>query len=587
MTALYTEAVGYVGRQHKGGYAGYDADVSSFIIMELEEGAPEAAEIFFEGLRGQAADMIETEGIGIADVVSQYLAAAKISSPLAVIAGVVVGEQLHLYSCGSGSVYVYRNGACLPLISGTHTAVGTPQEHDIFVLVNGAFLEAVGPNADAALMSLVGGHDVKAAIASIPSAIKNPQLSGAVALFIKFTKSLEVAAALPQPVQPAAPSVQQPELAVAKPPFMPLNLLRSRRRIITGAGVILICAILVWSVVLGYQRRAEDAAQKKIDVAKTTITGKLTQASEEYFLNPQYARTLIDEANKLHADLARELDGRKEAELKELGELIKEKENEVVHKEERPTTEFFDLSLDSRDAKGSKMFLNTDNLVILDNKRGAIYTVSIDKKNLDTALADSIKSATLIGGYEDTLYYFVSGQGMYQITDGTNVKKIISADPEWGIITGLAFFNSNIYLLDKSANQLYKYVPVEGGFSAKKGYFAPDALAFRDTPSIAIDGSVYIGDGQTIYKYTGGVRDDFKAVFPEEDAHIDKILTTPDVEQVYAWDKKKGSIYSFGKEGAYDRQIESSKLAQADDVIVHDTRAFILIKEKIYTIDVR
>ncbi len=574
---LHTEVIGYVGRQHKGGYAGYDADVSTFLILETASGAADAAEMLSGNMLKYFPDKIGSDGVSIEEAVSGELAASKFDNVMGIAVGVYLDGNLHLRTLGTGSVYVMRNGAASLLISGDHTAVGKPQENDIFYFTNDAFIEAIGDEAQ--FLSLIKSADIQNVFASIPHAIKNPQLTGAVLLSVRFIRPPAVAAGV-------APQTQSAD-AEPKPPVEQMRVsIGKKRKLITLVGVFIVAAILIWSVVLGYKRRSEESAKKLIAATRSAVEEKLARAADEAFLNPQSAVKLIEESYAEYNTLRTKVGDYGAGELSDFYNSIKNKENEITHKEERQADEFYDLSLDTKGASGAKMSLMDQSLTVLDKSRGAIYVISVEKKSLDVLVDESMKSAALVSGYDGDIYYFIPDKGLY-VLKNNKAENIIAYDPEWGRITDIAFFNGNVYLLDQQSHQLHKYTAVESGFSTKKGYFAADSIRLTDSPSLAIDSSVYIGFGQQISKFTGGSRDEFPAELPDTEARIDKILTTPNLDRVFAWDKKKGALYVFTKEGAFDRQIESSKFSQASDVVVYASKAYLLIKEKIYAIDVR
>ncbi len=577
--ALQTDIIGYTGRQHKGGFAGYDANALSFILLELEFAPAEVGESFYEKFHNRVADEVELEGRPIAEAVESQIAEAKIGSPLALAGGVIAEDKLHLITRGTGAIYVIRGGRAVKLISGDHMAVGQPETDDRFIFTNSAFIEALGGEPDFLnFINSPGGQDP---VTTIPTSIKNPQLTGAVFMRVHFGQFQNVGAT-------AAPQENEsPPTGKSILPEINLGSFSKKRRLITFLGVILVFTILIWSVVLGYHRREEEAAAKRISDARVQIESKLAKAADEAFLNPETARNLITESYQVYEDVKRESGTNGKKELAELETLIKNKEGEITHKEEKPADEFFDLSLDTKNATGSKMALMGDSLVVLDDKRGAVYTVVIEKKSMKVLADESAKSASIVSGYDDTVYYFVPGSGLYSSAKGKKPENIIANDPEWGSISDIAFFNGNAYFLDRTNHQIHKYLAGDNAFSAKKAYFAPDAIRFKDTPTFAIDSSVYIGDGQTIYKYTGGSRDKFTPTFPESGVHIDRVLTTSDLDRLYVWDKKKGTVYIFSKEGEFEKQVQSADLAKASAAVVHDSRVFLLINAKIYTIELK
>jgi hypothetical protein len=63
------------------------------------------------------------------------------------------------------------------------------------------------------------------------------------------------------------------------------------------------------------------------------------------------------------------------------------------------------------------------------------------------------------------------------------------------------------------------------------------------------------------------------------------VITSKDLNKVYNWDKKNAAIYILGKNGTYEREVRSVIFARGSDVVVYDKAAYILMKEKIYEVN--
>ena len=217
--------------------------------------------------------------------------------------------------------------------------------------------------------------------------------------------------------------------------------------------------------------------------------------------------------------------------------MIIDSENKILKKKKK-YTEFFDLTVDDKNAKGDKIYLSNDRLLVSDKTRGVLYELSLDKKSLDKDQSNEVKKSTLIALSEEKKYFYVEGAGVYQIIDG-KTNKIIEDDKDWGKIVDLEVFNSNIYLLDQGKDQIWKYMVAESGFGSKSSYFqSGQSVDLSQVNSLSIDGSVYLAGDAIMIKYTSGLRDGFKIDLPDGSANINKIFTTRDLEKVYGWDKR-------------------------------------------------
>ena len=213
-----------------------------------------------------------------------------------------------------------------------------------------------------------------------------------------------------------------------------------------------------------------------------------------------------------------------------------------------------------------------------------IYSLSLVKKSLEKVNISDIKLASIIASYEDLIFYYIQGEGIFKITDG-KAKKIISNDKAWKEIISMSIYNGNIYVLDKGNDEIYKYLVAEGGYSDKQSYFATgSAVDLAEANSMAIDSAVYVGFSDYVAKYISGTRDEFKTNFPEENISLTKVFTNKQLDKVYAWDKSAGVIYIFDKKGAYEKQIKSSILSKASDFVVFKDSVYALLGAKIYTV---
>ena len=335
---------------------------------------------------------------------------------------------------------------------------------------------------------------------------------------------------------------------------------------------------------MGMKRRNETEANKKIKSTKELITLKLDQAEEVAFLNLDRSLVLISEAKEEVEKLKKQLGKQKEKKVEELEQLIKEKEGKIVKKEEKNYEEFYDLTLDSKGAKGDKLYLEKENVSIVDKGKGTVYILSLSKKSLDKKSAAEIKKASLVSMYQDYVLFFVAGEGVYKTSTDGKTKKAIENDKDWGSISDMWIYNGNVYLLDTVKGDIYKYLVAESGYSAKSSYLKGEAGSIKGANSFAIDSSIYVGLDDSIMKYTAGGRDEFSTSWPEKNVKLTKIFTSAEVEKIYGWDKTNEAIYILGKNGTYERQINSSILAKASDFVVFKEAVFVLAGEKIYKI---
>lgn len=485
-------------------------------------------------------------------------------------------EVLYLKTMGMGSVFLKRDRNFAKLIDGDNCASGFVKENDSFILTTANFVESI--NGEEELKKYVNENkDLKSSKKGL-------------ALVLKFTKDI---------IQNKYSEIKKPIInhyEQSSPKINLFNRLKSlfnsirlkqqtsgSRKTITLIMVVFISLVLVWSVGFGYKRRVEEQQKAKILKVKELIEQKLNSADDVSFLNMARAQSFIDESHDEFIKLKTELKNGQKDQIKNLEDYINKRKGEILKMDEKKPEEFFDLTVDQPQAKGSKFYLYGDTFAVLNND-GIIYLLSISKKSLDKQKFAEIKKAQSIALYEGKIFFYSSGEGIFKVEDG-KLKKIVENDPDWGNIIDMNIYNGNIYLLDQGKNDVYKYLSTDGGYSAKKSYFGQGESMTLDNPnSFAIDQSIYIASNKIINKYTGGVRDGFTVSFPNESFNLHKVYTSRDIDKVIAWDKNKGVIYIMTKSGSYEKQLVSGLLKKADDIVAYDNNIYIIFSSKIYKI---
>ena len=182
-------------------------------------------------------------------------------------------------------------------------------------------------------------------------------------------------------------------------------------------------------------------------------------------------------------------------------------------------------------------------------------------------------------------YIYKKSAGIYEIAEDGTMKKVIENDDSWSNLISIQGYNANLYMVDAGTDDVYKYIGGESGFSGKTSYLQSGKPDLTKANALAIDSALYISLPDTVLKYLSGVKQDFQLAFPADadSLSISKIITYKDADSIYVWEKGKGLLYIFGKDGSYQSQIESLNLSKATDVIVYKNSAYGIIGNKIYS----
>lgn len=569
------------------GFVGFVAENNLYLVIKVTDGFPQ--EVGKKALRLFSDTLLQVKISNLASwelCLSDIIKKANLPANINLSAAYQKDKILYLKTIGEGIIFLKRGREFVKIIDGTKSASGFLEDNDFFVFTTKHTVGIFG--SEDLFKKRISSKEPREAADEMTSESVKAGQTGFISLFIRFSRDYFEKEETTKEIPPLAPTKNLPS-SFSLPLTNFFSKIRQyseksgKRKTLTFIVVILILFVLIWSVGLGYKRRAEDERNKKITIAQELIVQKLNQAEDVAFLNLPRSMALLTEAKTELEKLKKEI-GEKRKEISGIELLIKEKENKIVKKEEKNYEEFFDLTIDNKNAVGDRIYLDSDVAGILDSANGNIYLLSLQKKSLEKRVSSEIKKANSIGLYQNRVVFYISGEGVYLFDDSDKVKKVIDNDKDWGDIIDIYMYNGNVYLLDRVKDQVYKYLVAEGGFSAKSSYFSQGQVSLKGANSLAIDSSIYIGFTDYVAKYTAGARDEFKTSFPEEDVFITKIFTSRDVEKVYAWSKKYGSIYILGKNGSYERQIKSSAIAKADDFVVFNNTAYLLVKEKIYKI---
>jgi hypothetical protein len=221
-------------------------------------------------------------------------------------------------------------------------------------------------------------------------------------------------------------------------------------------------------------------------------------------------------------------------------------------------------------------------------------TNALAKEVSDTSsqyLLAETKNDGLYFAQDDSHIYALTQSTVYTFnTDGTNKKSVITNSGDWKNAGGLATYNGNIYVLDKSQNQILKYVSADSGF-VKANYFSTISPDLSKAVSIAIDSSIYAltSDGN-ISKFTKGATDTFTiAGLDTPLSNPTQIYTNASDSNVYVLDNGNSRIVVFDKSGNYKNQYQAGVLKTAKDFDVLETakKIYVLSGGKIYEVDLK
>lgn len=255
---------------------------------------------------------------------------------------------------------------------------------------------------------------------------------------------------------------------------------------------------------------------------------------------------------------------------------------------------FLSLDLIKKDFSAKRLSLSLGKVLLLDETKKTLVLLDLKNKTPkilagEDKLGDA-KFATLNG---DFAFVYSEDKGVVKV-DSKSLKSsvVVKSDDEWGKIQDVYGFASNFYLLDSIKSEIWKYVPVESGYSDKQAYFKKNqASSLNSAKRFHIDSSVWVLlSGPEIKKFTAGLSDHFAI------SGLDKNLLETDLfflsdtsENIYALDKGNSRLVVLDKKGAYVSQYVGDKFEKISDFVVDEEakRAYLLEGNKIYTLELK
>ncbi len=569
----------YIGEEQEAGFTGFICQNGLFCVLKVETGlSKEEGRIIQKKLAG-GLEYTQVENLNdFESYLSDNWKNSGLPTGFSFAAILLKNNLAFLKTIDLGEIYLRRGSQFTKLIEGNNSASGYLEDSDLIILATKDIDRLLGESGD--LKKIIASNDPKQMVDNLTSTISMDQSKGAIALFISFEK--EMIGGADEELRDISGENKNEILNKLKE----FVAAQDKKRLMAFIVVTVLLLIFFWNIILGYQKRSSAQKEKKIQTTKELITEKLHQAEDVASLNLQRTIALINESKQDLANLKKEINDNGNKDIVFLDKLIKNEELKILKEEEKASQEYFDLSVEDKKASGQKMFLQKDSVAILDPS-GAVYILSLSKKSINKKTSVDIRGAFSVGLNEEGIaFFYKKNDGIFQISSDNKTKKIIDNDSDWGNIIDMVLYNGNVYLLDKGKNQIYKYLASENGFSQKGQYFKTGGeVDLNNATSFAIDASVYISLSNKIVKYTSGVADEFSNTFPGQDINIIKVITNADLEKVFGWDKSRGVIYTLSKSGDYERQIKSSVLAKASDVVVFENNAYALVGPKIYKIN--
>lgn len=201
---------------------------------------------------------------------------------------------------------------------------------------------------------------------------------------------------------------------------------------------------------------------------------------------------------------------------------------------------------------------------ILDLETKDEFTVPQDLEKIDLAVPmEDLQIILIMNKTNNKIFAFSPVNKKFQTNSLIlpENSKIVSSD------TYLTY----LYLVDKDANQIYRYPRAEGGFGEKVNW-KKDESSIQDSISMAINENVFLTDGKNVQKFFRGQKIDFTIENTPTPILPEKIWTKRDNENLYLLDTTNSRIVKLDKDGKIIVEYYHPEIAMAVDFSVSEEK---------------
>ncbi len=385
------------------------------------------------------------------------------------------------------------------------------------------------------------------------------------------------------------PVVYLPKItAFAKQVFSRIWPRSTKGTAVLGLGLLLVILMAV-GFVYQHKKAAETAAI--FDTHLQTATTSLGQAQSLKDLDPQAAAAQLAKArSEVIAALQVKPQDNSALDLQKQIEDATGSVLKVYQVSEFPL--WLDLDLVKKGFTATNLSLSHGNLLLLDPTSGVLIEINLSTKAPQilagpTDLGQG-KFASLNG---DAAWVYSANKGIIKTDLSSSQTTVaIKPDPDWGQVDDIYGFASNLYVVDEGKNQIWKYVPVENGYSDRLAYFKDGtSAALVGTKRLQIDSSVWLlRNGGEIDKYTAGAADFFSySGLDKSVADPKSFFVSDQTDNLYLLDSGNSRLVILDKKGNYKAQYTSDSFANFTDLVVDEQgkKAYFLQGSKIFQID--
>jgi hypothetical protein len=515
---------------------------------------------------------------------------------LKIILLVVLHHQVFIASFGDGKVVLQRGSQISLILSGETdqltTISGPIKPDDRLFLTTLDFFEKITWNKIKTILVDENIQNIEENFLSLLYSFEDQNQISAV--LIEINEDIE-AAEIPESPSLSSDLVEKDENLYSTPPVdqsqHPIFVnhqqtfkIGNHKKVQIIIAFLLIVGLLVSSY-FGYRKNQTVKTETKYQTLRAELDKKLSNISVVKSLNMETAYQTAKESQDIVNKMVQL--NIHQSEVSQFKSQISIILSQTGDNDNFSPDLVYDTSLITSQPSFSKIITFNSNLYLLDSSHGRLDLLNLANKSTKNILiSDQIKSATKIL-VDNNNFYLASTNGLSLIDKTSLTSKIDfqSVTPSISV-TDLQFWNGSLYVLDNSAQAIWKITPNATGYGAPVSWLKNNAKLGLGSDSLTIDGKVWVlSESGQITAYLSGIKDNFQ---PNQTTNFSKttlLNTTADSDLLAFVDDSK-FIYVYKKTGELVSKFNLSKFKIIDLTLDSANKViyFLASDQKIYKI---
>lgn len=349
---------------------------------------------------------------------------------------------------------------------------------------------------------------------------------------------------------------------------------RKRRLILLVIGLILLLTLGWWS----YDRHQRRSAAQEMTAP---FYQSLEQAQDQVVAEPLVARASVEQTIAQLESLMEvyQNDNLISGELSQALSQALLIHDSISGREEWQELEvFYDLRSASPEFLASSASIDGQRVAFLDSERRQLIVLELSNQQarvFDLDFEALPRDVRLRGN--QTL---ILADGLYALdTEDGSWERVVPEGDSNREAHLVGVYDQFLYVFNASQRNIYRYAPVEDGYSRPIGWLqSPRGLVFDDVVHMTIDGDIWLaGKNGEIRRFSRGQAVEFE-ISGLEPAFTQALAleTQTDLDELYVLETDAHRLVVLDKDGAFLREIISPSLAVATDILLYPNENKIL-----------